>query len=87
MLIVVAFLVVNLEMYMFLVVPRGSKIFIVLLRSHVNSRCFVSRYLFRFLGHNSEPHHAFWTKIGGNLPLSLPELSIPIRDLFESDKP
>ena len=37
---------------------------------------------FGFFGHNSEPHHAFWTKIGGNLPLSLPELPIPIRDLF-----
>ena len=38
-------------------------------------------------GHNSEPYHAFWTKIGGNLPLSLPELPIPIRDLFESNRP
>merc|ERR1712078_613943 len=56
-------------------------------RSHVNSRCFFSRYFFWFFGHNSEPHLAFWTKIGGNLPLSLPELSIPIRDLFESNKP
>ena len=40
-----------------------------------------------FFGHNSESHHAFWTKIGGNLPLSLPELPIPIRDLFESNRP
>ena len=42
--------------------------------------------IFLFFGHNSKPHHAFWTKIGGNLPLSLRELSIPIRDLFESNK-
>ena len=42
---------------------------------------------FFVFGHNSESDHAFWTKIGGNLPLSLPELSIPIRDLFLSNKP
>ena len=57
------------------------------LRSNFNSRCFFSRYLFYFFGHNSEPHHAFWTKIEGNLPLSLPELPIPIRGLFESNRP
>ena len=42
---------------------------------------------FCFFGHNSEPHHAFWTKIGGNLPLSLPELPIPTRDLNSSSRP
>ena len=38
-------------------------------------------------GHNSESHHVFLTKIGGNLPLSFPVLSIPTRSQNASVKP
>ena len=47
------------------------------LRSNFNSRGVNSRELFWFWGHSSESPGAFLTKIGRNLPTSLPDLSKP----------
>ena len=54
---------------------KGWKIMVV--RSHVNSRCFFSRQIVWFFDHSSLPHHQNPTKIGGNLPTDLPDLSKP----------
>ena len=53
----------------------GGDVF--LLRSNLNTRGVNSREHFCFFGHSSLSHHAFLGKIGGNLPLSVPELSKP----------
>ena len=47
------------------------------IRSNFNSRGVNSRELFWFGGHSSESSGAFLTKIGRNLPTSLPDLSKP----------
>ena len=57
------------------------------IRSHVNSRCFFLSLFFWMFGHNSLPHHANLTKMGGNFSLSLPELSKPKFERSNRRKP
>ena len=66
------------EVLIFLV--RADVVFGVVYRicSNYNTRGVNRREHFCFFGHSSLSHHAFLVRIGGNLPLSIPDLSKPM---------